>query len=103
MAGKLRTKRSWCSDKWLKRLKEDFKYNLKLLEERDSELEKYEQTLTATRKQLAEKNSEISELKIKIDELKKLTNNEKNILDECKKYYLNRLNQKQSEIDKYKA
>lgn len=87
----------------LNQLKEDFKYNLKLLEERDSELEKYEQTLTATRKQLAEKNSEISELKIKIDELKKLTNNEKNILDECKKYYLNRLNQKQSEIDKYKA
>jgi hypothetical protein len=51
----------------------------------------------------SEKNSEISELKIKIDELKKLTSNDKNILDECKKYYLNRLNQKQSEIDKYKA
>ena len=26
-------------------LKEDFKYNLKLLEERDAELEKFEQTL----------------------------------------------------------
>lgn len=108
----------------LNQLKEDFKYNLKLLEERDAELEKFEQTLIstfqirkkskffkkliiiiiiATRKQLSEKNSEISELKIKIDELKKLTSNEKNILDECKKYYLNRLNQKQSEIDKYKA
>lgn len=30
----------------LNQLKEDFKYNLKLLEERDSELEKFEQTLT---------------------------------------------------------
>ena len=30
--------------KFLK-LKEDFKYNLKLLEERDSDLEKFEQTL----------------------------------------------------------
>lgn len=29
----------------LNQLKEDFKYNLKLLEERDNELEKYEQTL----------------------------------------------------------
>lgn len=30
----------------LNQLKEDFKYNLKLLEERDSELEKFEQSLT---------------------------------------------------------
>lgn len=29
-------------------LREDFKYNLKLLEERDGELEKYEQTLLGT-------------------------------------------------------
>ncbi len=29
----------------LNQLKEDFKYNLKLLEERDAELEKFEQTL----------------------------------------------------------
>lgn len=106
-----------------KQLKEDFKYNLKLLEDRDKELDKFEQSLVgksnfmflnlknflirwilkATRKQLADKNGEISELKIKLDELKKYQDNEKNMLDECKKYYLNRLNQKQNEIEKYKA
>ncbi len=52
---------------------------------------------------MAEKNAEISELKIKIDEFRKHFENDKNSLDECKKHYLNRLNQKQSEIDKYKA
>ncbi len=85
------------------RLKEDFKYNLKLLEERDADLEKYEQTLLANRKQLSDKNAEVSDLKIKIDELKTTKEKEKNALDECKKYYLNRLNQKQNEIDKYKS
>lgn len=34
-------------------IKQDFKYNLKLLEERDSELEKFEQTMTSkTKKKL---------------------------------------------------
>ncbi len=56
-----------------------------------------------TRKQLAEKNGEISDLKINIDELKKIKEKEKDSLDECKKYYLNRLNQKQNEVDKYKS
>lgn len=32
----------------LNHLKEDFKYNLKLLEERDSDLEKYEQSLSSS-------------------------------------------------------
>lgn len=87
----------------ISRLKEDFKYNLKLLEERDVDLEKYEQTLLTTRKQLSDKNAEVSDLKIKIDELKVTKDKEKGAVDECKKYYLNRLNQKQNEVDKYKG
>lgn len=83
-------------------MKDDFKYNLKLLEDRDAELDKYEQSLISTRKQLSEKNAEISELKIKLDDLKNHADSEKTSIDECKKYYLNRLNQKQNEIDKYK-
>ncbi len=85
------------------RLKEDFKYNLKLLEERDADLDKYEKTIASTRKQMSDKNSEISELKIKIDELKKSKETEKSELDEVKKYYIGRLSQKQQEIDKYKV
>lgn len=57
----------------------------------------------AIRKQLADKTSEISELKIKLDELRKLGENEKNAVDECKKYYITRLNQKNNELEKYKA
>lgn len=52
---------------------------------------------------MSEKNAEISELKIKIDELKKSSENEKGSVDELKKYYLNRLNQKNSELEKYKT
>ena len=64
---------------------------------------KFWKIFKATRKQLSDKNGEISELKIKLDELKKSADAEKETIDECKKYYLNRLNQKQAEIDKYKA
>ncbi|CAF0791557.1 unnamed protein product [Brachionus calyciflorus] len=84
-------------------LKEDFKFNLKLLEERDSELEKFEQTLTNVRKQLSDKNAEISELKIKIDDFKKLNDTEKTSIDELKKYYITRLNQKNSEFEKFRS
>jgi hypothetical protein len=52
---------------------------------------------------MSEKNEEISELKIKLDECKKIMNDEKNAVDECKKYFMNRLNAKTTEIEKYKA
>jgi Tfp pilus assembly protein PilX len=84
-------------------LKEDFKYNLKLMESRDEELAKYEETLLASRRQLSDKNSEISELKIKIDELMKRAQDETDLIDENKKYFMKRLNQKQQELDQYKA
>ncbi|RNA39221.1 coiled-coil domain-containing 57 [Brachionus plicatilis] len=83
-------------------LRQDFKYNLKLLEERDSELEKFEQSISNIRRQLSEKNAEISDLKIRLDDYKKLKEEEKNSLDELKKYYINRLNQKNNDLEKYK-
>lgn len=55
------------------------------------------------RKQLAEKNGEVSELKIKADEMRQVIDGEKNSVDECRKYYINMLNQKNNEVDKYKS
>ncbi len=52
---------------------------------------------------MSEKNAEISELKIKIDELKKLLEKVQQNIDNDKKHYLSRLNQKQNEIEQFKA
>ncbi|KAI8846178.1 hypothetical protein BC829DRAFT_271903 [Chytridium lagenaria] len=47
-----------------KALKEDFTYNLKLLEERDVELERYDVLVESTKTELNQKESIISELRI---------------------------------------
>jgi len=90
------------NDKFYK-LKEDFKYNIKLLEDRDKELDNYEKNITGLRKQLSEKNAEISDLKIKMDGLRKFNERDANAIEETKKHYLIRLNQKQNEIEQYRA
>ncbi|CAD5121634.1 unnamed protein product [Dimorphilus gyrociliatus] len=51
------------------KLKSDFKYNFKLLAERDTELESYEIKFHSFQKQLIEKESLISELSTKLDKL----------------------------------
>ena len=48
----------------LAKLKEDFTYNLRLLEERDAELERYDAAFASLRAALRDKESEASELRI---------------------------------------
>lgn len=53
-----------------KQLQEDFHFNLRLLEERDMELERYDQVVVSFKAALAEKDAETSELKINLDKLR---------------------------------
>lgn len=84
-------------------LKEHFKYNLKLLEERDRELEKYDISFQEMRASLNSKNAELSELKIRIDDLKNVINREEKAKDELQSNYQRRLREKQAEVDDYKS
>ena len=84
-------------------LKADFKYNLRLLEERDAELDKLEQSLLATRAQLADRHAECSELRIALDEMRVRDEQAEARLDECKRHYVARLAHKQAEFDKWKS
>jgi chromosome segregation ATPase len=52
----------------LKKLKTDFHYNLKLIEDRDAELERYDSTFASMTDALRERDNEISELRIALDE-----------------------------------
>ena len=53
-----------------KKLKEDFEYNLKLLEERDSELQRYDVLFSELKTVHTRRDGEVSELKIQLDELR---------------------------------
>ena len=52
----------------LKKLKTDFHYNLKLIEDRDAELERYDATFANMNNALRDRDVEISELRIALDE-----------------------------------
>ena len=54
------------------------------------------------KKQQSDKDALISELKIEIDEFKKTLEREKQNQDEGKRFYLERLQEKQREFDSYK-
>jgi len=46
------------------KIKTDFGYNLKLLEERDSELERYDHAFTQLKELVREKDREVSEVRV---------------------------------------
>ena len=52
-----------------KKLKVDFQYNLRLIEDRDAELERYDATFANMKNLLHDRDTEASDLKVSIDEL----------------------------------
>ncbi|CAF0740218.1 unnamed protein product [Rotaria sordida] len=84
------------------RLSEDFKYNLKLVDDRDKELATFDNRFKEMKKVLNEKNSEISELKIVNDQLYTLKKQIELQIDEEKKHFLHRLSIKEKDLSNYK-
>ena len=70
-----------------RKLKEDFEYNLKLIEERDAELEKYDTTFGKVKQAGNAKAAEVSELLVKIDELRLKLENEMQAREELQNHY----------------
>ncbi|XP_046573024.1 coiled-coil domain-containing protein 57-like isoform X2 [Haliotis rubra] len=87
----------------LTKLKEDFKYNLKLLEERDQELQAYDANFTELRAHLSTKTAEVSELKIRLDDMKKATQRETQAMVELQAHYQHRLRERHTEVDSFKT
>ncbi|XP_022084931.1 coiled-coil domain-containing protein 57-like [Acanthaster planci] len=83
-------------------LKDDFKYNLRLLAERDQELEHYDTVFSELKAAYQAKNAEVSELKICIDELRKTAGREAQAKDDLQRHYQKRIQDRQQEVEKYK-
>jgi hypothetical protein len=101
------------------RLSEDFKYNLKLIDDRDKELAAFDNRFKGffvvvffkyfsnlfcleIKKVVNEKHSEISELKIVNDQLYTLKKQIDLQIDEEKKHFLHRLSIKEKDLSNYK-
>ena len=83
----------------LAKLKEDFTYNLKLLEERDAELERYDASFNHLKALVRDRDIEISELKIKAAELQHTVKQERDRATESEVYYQQKLTQMREETE----
>lgn len=70
-----------------RKLKEDFEYNLKLLEERDQELQRYDALFSQVRNINSSKDGEVSDLKIQLDDLKLKLSHEEKTKEELQRHY----------------
>ncbi|XP_078509887.1 coiled-coil domain-containing protein 57 [Lissotriton helveticus] len=85
------------------RLKEDFTYNLRLMEERDRELERYDAMFTHLKTVENAKQAEVSELKIQVEKLQQAVNKEMQTREGLQHQYQQRLKEHQLELEKMRS
>lgn len=85
-----------------RKLKEDFEYNLKLLEERDQELQRYDALFSQARNINSLRDSEISDLKIQLDDLRLKLSHEEKAKEELQRHYQQRLREHQQELNQFR-
>lgn len=83
------------------KLKEDFIYNLRILEERDKELESYDVTFSHLKTSDKAKQAEISNLKIQLDKLEQLLVKERRKRAELHYRYQQNLEEHQLELEQF--
>ncbi|CAH1794612.1 unnamed protein product [Owenia fusiformis] len=84
------------------KLKEDFKYNLRLLQERDAELEKYDASFSALKTQVNAKNAALSDVHMQVDDLKIALRREVDEKNALNVHYQQRLGERQTEVEQFK-
>ncbi|XP_056406006.1 coiled-coil domain-containing protein 57 isoform X4 [Hyla sarda] len=82
------------------RLKNDFTHNLKVLGERDRELERYEVMYSRIKVLENAKQSEISDLKIQIEKLQQEIQREKKKYDDLQSHYQRRVKEHQLDLER---
>lgn len=75
-----------------RKLKEDFEYNLKLLEERDQELQRYDALFSQVKNINSLRDSEVSDLKIQLDDLRLKLSHAEKAKEELQRHYQQVLN-----------
>ncbi|XP_057572530.1 coiled-coil domain-containing protein 57 isoform X2 [Hippopotamus amphibius kiboko] len=84
----------------LRRLREDFVYNLQVLEERDRELERYDAAFAQARGLEEARQAEVSELKIEVAKLRQALTSEARQLEDLQQQYQQRLQEHRLELER---
>uniref|UniRef100_A0A8C5KHI2 Coiled-coil domain containing 57 n=1 Tax=Jaculus jaculus TaxID=51337 RepID=A0A8C5KHI2_JACJA len=84
----------------LRRLQEDFVYNLQVLEERDSELERYDAAFAQARVREEARQAEVSELKIEVAKLKQALTREARRVEELQQQQQLKLQEYRLELER---
>ncbi|XP_059734588.1 coiled-coil domain-containing protein 57 isoform X8 [Bos taurus] len=84
----------------LRHLREDFIYNLQVLEERDRELERYDAAFAQARGLEEARQAEVSELKIEVAKLKQALASEAQQLEDLQQQYQQRLQEHRLELER---
>ncbi|XP_004861081.1 coiled-coil domain-containing protein 57 isoform X2 [Heterocephalus glaber] len=87
----------------LRRLQEDFVYNLQVLEERDRELERYDAAFAQARAQEEARQAEVSELKIEVAKLKQELAREARRVEELQEQLRLRLQEHRLELGRIQS
>eukprot|EP00731_Ephydatia_muelleri_P021534 Em0014g125a len=83
-------------------LRNDFEYNLSLLEQRDAELSRYDTAFAELRQTVQNLVAENSELKIEVDRLGQVVSTHKEKEEQLKTYYLQRIEEHRHQLDAYR-
>eukprot|EP00736_Rhodelphis_marinus_P010995 Rmarinus@m.14660 len=89
-------------EEWQKRfhqLKEDFQYNLKLIEERDAELDKFDVSFAQVKTLLNDRDREVSEVKTQLADVQGQVRAEKDRNSELEIYYQDKIAEIKSKCD----
>lgn len=81
------------------KMKEDFDYNLKLLEERDDELQRYDTLFSNYKTVLVEKDNELSECKVAIADLESKLKQEIAKVSETEIFYTSQVKELQEQLE----
>ncbi|XP_047402553.1 coiled-coil domain-containing protein 57 isoform X2 [Sciurus carolinensis] len=84
----------------LRHLQEDFLYNLRVLEERDMELERYDAAFAQARGQEEARQAEVSELKIEVAKLKQALAREARRMEELQQQQQRRVQEHRQELER---
>ena len=83
----------------LGKLQEDFKYNLKLIEDRDRELEKYDETFANFKNVVREKDSQISELQVHVADAQSMSQQESSKGKEQEAYFQGKIKELREQLE----
>ena len=91
-----------CEQQRLQQLQADFEYNLSLLEQRDSELARYDSAFVEVRKVVNSLTADNSELKVCVDSLRGEIARHKEDYEQLKLHYVRRIEELQTQMDAYR-